>query len=78
MGTEGSALPLRDLKQDWEGGLTVSSSAPVASSDVPLGPLLGAELEPGKNTYTLTLPSWAPPLSLFSEPTLLPSQVLIP
>lgn len=50
----------RDLEQDWKEGSAVPSSVPVASPDVLLGPSLGAELEPGKDTRTYPL-CWAPP-----------------
>lgn len=47
------ALLSRDPEQDWKEGSAVPSSVPVASPDVLLGPSLGAELEPGKDTHTL-------------------------
>lgn len=51
-GSAAGALLLRGLEQDRERGSAVPSSAPRASSDVLLGPLLGAELEPGKDTHS--------------------------
>ena len=65
-----AALTLRDLELDWEGGSTVPSSSPGASSDVLLGFLLGAELEPGKDTHTHPPPLGSSSFSVFSEPAL--------
>lgn len=64
------ALTLRDLERDWEGVSTVPSSSPGASSDVLLGLVLGAELEPGKDTHTHPPPLGSSSFSLFSEPAL--------